>query len=173
MKRDLAAAAEIEETIQVPAALHFNLVDRLLELTGSEPIAFQPGTVITPTSIRLDTLPAIGEAFAGGVFAGVTLHQGERLALVLLAGERAEVGWEDAKQWAAEAGGELPSRIDALVLFDSAEKLGFEKAWYWTSAPYASVPSYAWVQYFINGSQFCYHTSIKNRARAVRRVPIR
>jgi hypothetical protein len=59
------------------------------------------------------------------------------------------------------------------VLFENGEKLGFAKEYYWTSDPYASDPSYAWVQFFSNGNQYCYHTSNKSRARAVRRVPIR
>ena len=50
-----------------------------------------------------------------------------------------DVNWEDAKAWAEKVGGELPTRMDALVLWQNRELLGgFEDRYHWTSEPYAS-----------------------------------
>jgi hypothetical protein len=59
--------------------------------------------------------------------------------------------WQDAIKWAEKAGGELPSRFDALTLFTNL-KSEFKEEWYWTSAQHASGESYAWMQHFGNGT---------------------
>lgn len=165
MKRDLATA---EALIEVPAPLLFNLVDRVLDLTTPR-IEFSA----TLASTRLDDqAPPTGADYAGGVYAGVTLDEGgEPMRLVLMPGDEEDLDWEDAKTWAAAQGSVLPSRIDALLLFQRL-KDRFQPSYYWTAEPYSD-PSYAWMQYFSGGYQTYDRTSGEGRARAVRRVPIR
>ncbi len=43
---------------------------------------------------------------------------------------------------------------------------------HWSSTQYAASPSYAWIQYFVNGYQYYFHKSYAGRARAFRRLKI-
>lgn len=74
------------------------------------------------------------------------------------------------QKWAKKQGGELPSRIDGIVLFDG--KCGWARDWYWLAPQLADVAGYAWFQLFGYGDQDWYDVSDRNRARAVRRVVI-
>jgi hypothetical protein len=76
------------------------------------------------------TLPAIGARIDEGIFAGVTLHNNEAFALVLLPGDFNGT-WAEAKDWADKEGGVLPSRIDQIVLFKNV-KSEFKEAYYWS-----------------------------------------
>jgi len=116
------------------------------------------------------TLPAIGAAWQGGLYAGLSIHENHAVALVLLPGDE-ELPWDAARSWATKQGGTLPSRIDQLVLFQIL-KAQFQEAAYWSCAPSAGSASYAWFQYFLNGGQDFSLKDDKLRARAVRRLPI-
>lgn len=116
-------------------------------------------------------LPAIGAAFAGGLYAGLTLHDGKLHALVLLPGERESVDWKTATAWAKRKRGVLPSRFDQLVLFDGL-KGQFQADWYWSGTRHAGDESYAWSQLFLSVYQYGSIKSSQLRARAVRRVAI-
>lgn len=62
-------------------------------------------------------LPALGAPLEGGVFAGLTTQpDGTHCAVVLLPAKGTDLNWEAAKAWAAEQGGELPSRPVAALL---------------------------------------------------------
>jgi hypothetical protein len=114
-------------------------------------------------------IPAIKK---GEIYAGITLHEGKPMHLVLLPGDEKK-NWKDAAAWAKAQGGELPNRHDALVLFENKKTRGkHEATWYWTSQTYASNADYAWYQDFGYGSQYDDHKSNENRCRAVRRVAI-
>src|SRR3990167_8895127 len=76
-------------------------------------------------------LPAIGADFDGGLYAGLTLYDGQPHALVLLPGECEAADWKYAIGWAEEHNGTLPSRIDQLVLWQNL-KGQFKEAWYWS-----------------------------------------
>lgn len=115
-------------------------------------------------------LPAIGQSFEGGLYAGLTLEGEQRAALVLLPGD-GEMSWKKALAWAGEQGGVLPSRVDGIVLFKNL-RAEFKRDWYWTSEEVAGNADYAWVQYFNYGYQFSNHKSYDYRCRAVRRVLI-
>ena len=115
-------------------------------------------------------LPAIGAEWNGGIYAGLTIYDNAPAALVLLPGDD-ELTWHDAMAWAIKQGGMLPSRIDALVLFQNL-KDRFKQAYYWTSSPYAGDESYAWFQSFDLGGQYGGRLGDDFRARAVRRFPI-
>lgn len=109
-----------------------------------------------------------GERYAGLVLAadGTPSHH-----LVLLPGEAKSVNWTDATDWAAKAGGELPSRQEQALLFANL-KCEFQSTWYWSNQTHESNASYAWYQYFNFGGQFTYRKSYEGRARAVRLIPL-
>lgn len=149
-----------EARITVPeeiAAMAY--LERLLEES-------RPMDVLAPTTRRI--VPPFGEHFHGGKYAGLTVQDNDPAELVLLPGEF-EGPWEEAKAWAAEQGGVLPSRIDQLVLFKNL-KSEFKDAWYWSGEPFAGAAGYAWGQGFTDGFQGYDHVSSSGRARAVRRV---
>ena len=115
--------------------------------------------------------------------ASIELHPGERYAglvldadgqashhLVLLPGETEDASWDDAKAWAATAGGELPTRQEQALLYANL-KAEFKAAWYWSSEQHASDSSFAWYQFFLYGNQGNTRKSYAGRARAVRRFP--
>ena len=122
-------------------------------------------------TIEKTSLPAIGEAYEGGIYAGLTLHNGAPHKLVLLPGEAEDVDWKKALAWATKQGGELPSRIDQLVLLQNLKR-EFKDAWYWSGESYAGDDAYAWGQGFSYGTQGNLHKDYETRARAVRRLPI-
>lgn len=115
--------------------------------------------------------PRIGDAWHGGIYAGLTVHENQPMGLVLLPGDVDDVGWEKAKAWAAEQGGELPSRIDQLVLRQNL-KGEFKESYYWSGEQFAGDSDCAWGQVFGSGDQYDWHKGNECRARAVRRLPI-
>ena len=126
----------------------------------------------TTTTAALATIPAaIGAAFAGGIYAGISrgVDGGPDQHLVLLPGEAEDVNWEAAGAFAADAGGELPTRAEQALLFANL-KDQFQRDWYWSSEQ--AGPSSAWLQLFGFGYQFSFLRSYEGRARAVRRLPI-
>jgi hypothetical protein len=91
--------------------------------------------------------------------------------LVLLPCEAESINWSDAKSWAAGVDGELPNRREQALLYANL-KDQFQGEWYWSCEKHASVSDYAWGQDFDSGNQDYLNTSLKLRARAVRRLPI-
>ena len=65
----------------------------------------------------------------------------------------------------------LPSRLELFTAWLNVRDQ-FQATWYWTSTQSASLPGYAWYQYFLNGGQDYSHMTNDLRARAVRRLPI-
>ncbi|KVT62254.1 hypothetical protein WK54_07745 [Burkholderia ubonensis] len=91
--------------------------------------------------------------------------------LILLPGDAADLDWEAAKAWAAERGGELPTRREQSLLFANL-KGEFESTWYWSGERHESNSGWAWYQHFNTGYQDDSHQHYELRARAVRRLPI-
>lgn len=148
-------------TVDIPRAVVAEiLLDRLTQLGAPRAITRKPAD-----------LPEIGQPWQGGLYAGLTIHDNAPYALVLLSGERESVTWSDAKSWAWEINGVLPTRFDALVLWQNL-KHEFKEEAYWTDAQYARDESYAWFQHFSTGYQDYYLKDGERRARAVRRLPI-
>jgi hypothetical protein len=119
------------------------------------------------TEYRIDaaTIPlAAGERFAGPVLNddGTLSHY-----LILLPGTAADLDWNEAKAWASEHGGELPTRRGQSLLFANL-KGEFESAYYWSGEEHSSA-GWAWSQYFSDGTQLYHPQSSRLRARAVRR----
>jgi len=124
-----------------------------------------------PGVAAVSALPAIGAAYGGGIFAGITLHEDKLHALVLLADDGEDMEWPDALEFAAKRDGVLPSRIDMIVLYKNLRDQ-FRKTWYWTSEEHPVNADYAFVQLFGGGLQGYGHKGHDCRARAVRRVAI-
>lgn len=157
MKRDLTEDQLRQEvTVALPLSV-------LLSLNDAPAIRIAPA--------QLGRWP-IGSTLEGGKFAGVTLHEEAPYELVLLPGEAEKVTFEEAEKWAAAQGGVLPSRFDQLVLLKNV-KSEFKGEWYWSGERYADDADCAWGQGFSYGNQNYGHVSYRDRARAVRRIPIR
>ena len=114
---------------------------------------------------------AIGTAFAGGIYAGISRGAGGApdQHLVLLPGEAVDVDWDAACAFAASVGGELPTRAEQALLYANL-KDQFQPRWYWSGEQ--AGPSLAWHQSFDYGYQHGSYRSYEGRARAVRRLPI-
>lgn len=128
-------------------------------------------TATTLEAIALASLPDIKQPLDGGTFVGViTMPDGSPYAVVKIdAKPKERMSWKRAMAWAAEAGGQLPSRAIAALLFSIAKDL-FEPTWYWTCEPYGS--SYAWHCYFDDGTQGYSLQSGEGGAVAVRMIPL-
>ena len=109
-----------------------------------------------------------GERYAGIVLAedGEPAHH-----LILLPGEAEDLNWEDAKSWATEQGGELPTRQEQALLYANL-KAQFKPNWYWSSQAHETESSWAWCLTFSYGYQNGGLKTNELRARAVRRVVI-
>jgi len=118
------------------------------------------------------TLPELKK---GETYRGILLDKKGKpdYHLVLLPGQRDNFTHAEATKWAKDQGGELPTRREGALLYAQNVDGAFEERWYWLAEQDASDPSYAWMQDFYDGGQYYFHTSFKDRARAVRRVPIR
>ena len=124
----------------------------------------------TQPTIRLSDLPAIGKPLDGGHFAGITTNsKGQHYAVVLLPEQGSNLTHAKAKAWAKKLGGELPTRPVAAMLFANLKKL-LRKEWHWTADTQGA--SYAWLCYFLYGSQFISLKSSGGSAVAVRLIPI-
>lgn len=110
---------------------------------------------------------------AGELYADIILGKnGEPdYHLILMPGAAEDVNWEKAKEWAADGGGDLPTRREQSLLFANLGE-EFQATWYWSSEQSESYSGYAWSQYFGNGVQDLCREGGEFRARRVRREPI-
>lgn len=108
----------------------------------------------------------------GELYAGIILGKNGTADyhLVLLPGEATEVSWGTARNWALEAGGELPTRRELSLLYANLRE-HFEREWYWSSEPQEPRSQLVWGQNFTSGIQTMYGRPFRGRARAVRRLP--
>jgi hypothetical protein len=91
--------------------------------------------------------------------------------IILLPGDIKVPSWEKGLQFAADCGGELPTRREQRILYANAKE-HFQPTWYWSCEQHAAIPDYAWGQGFDNGNQYSYRKTFEGRARAVRRLII-
>lgn len=103
-------------------------------------------------TISFAALPTLGAQLFEGTFRGITtLPNGTHSAVILLPNKAQErMSWTKAMAWAEGAGGQLPSRPVAALLYANA-KAEFEPNWHWTNEPHSD--SYAWTQTFDYGRQ--------------------
>ena len=101
--------------------------------------------------MKFSKLPALNTPLDGGTFAGViTKPDGTHHAVVLLPAKGEDLTWKDAKAWAKEQGGELPSRPIAAMLFANVQS-ALTPEWHWTADELNA--SYAWGCFFDFGGQ--------------------
>ena len=113
-----------------------------------------------------------------------TLNEGEHYAglilckdgeadyhLILLPGEANDINWRDAKNWAAEQGGELPTHREQSLLFANLQEQ-FQPRWYWSCEEHKEHAHCAFVQYFNDGHQLHSRKDTEDCARAVRRIAV-
>lgn len=110
---------------------------------------------------------------AGEEYAGIILGKNgdPNHHLILLPGEAGSVNWKNAKEFAAKAGGELPTRRE-LSLLCANLKDRFKETGYWSGEQHADHADLVWFQYFTSGGQYGGFKHYALRARAVRRVAI-
>ena len=109
----------------------------------------------------------------GELYAGLILAKGDQPAhhLVLLPGEAESVNFAAAQKFAANAGGELPTRREQALLYANL-KGEFQQRAYWSGEQHAAYADDAWYQDFDFGYQDDLNKSASLRARAVRRLII-
>ena len=96
--------------------------------------------------------------------------------VILLPGDNDDATFADAIEWAKSVGGDLPSKVEAAMLFEQA-KDQFKPSWYWTNETFVDPDNedsdrYAWYQDIYDGYQCRGPKSDELRAVAVRRLPI-
>jgi hypothetical protein len=143
------------------------MVQSMFDMVVRGPV---PAAPELPSAASISPLPAIGTEVNGEIYAGLTIHDNQPMALWLLPGDE-KLKWADAVAWAEKQGGVLPSRIDQLVLFKNV-KDQFQQAWYWSGEQYGPGSGYAWSQGFTDGYQSYGLKGYGTRARAVRRSVI-
>ena len=141
MKNDLGV-----QVIVPPKAVVRAMFERCLDALADD--EWKP----TPATVNEELLE-IGAEWRGGIYAGLTIHDDMAMALVLLPVEAERVKWQDAGAWAEKAGGELPSRLDQLILYKNL-KSEFKDSWYWSSEVHSGNADWAWVQGFGYGYQY-------------------
>ena len=138
---------------------------RLAEMIANLEARQQARSFYLPAA-TIDLLP--GERYAGIVLG----HDAEAsYHLVLLPGDAESLTHEAALKWAADAGGELPSRREQALLYANL-KGEFKEAWHWSAQLHESDPYCAWSQDFLTGNQDVSYRYYELRARAVRRLII-
>jgi hypothetical protein len=128
-------------------------------------------TAAACTTAGLSQLPALGAAFEGGTFAGITTKpDGTHCAVVLLADQPDKrLTWKAALAWAKKLKAELPARPVSALLYANVRSQ-IEADWHWTCEEFDG--SGAWGQYFGLGFQGYNHKRYEGRARAVRLIPL-
>ena len=122
------------------------------------------------TTTSFATLPALGESFEGGIFAGIfTRTDGTHCAIVRLPENGTKLTWKKALTWAAKQGGELPTRPVAALMFANV-KASLPSGWHWTNEEFDA--SFAWGCRFDDGYQFSSNKSFEGSAVAVRLIPL-
>jgi hypothetical protein len=123
------------------------------------------------------TRPQIGQAWQGGLYAGLCRGADGAPDYHLVLSEATpgqRMPWSSAMAWAAQlqhnglADWSLPNRRESALLFSSLKhEIGDD--WHWTGEEYSG--SYAWSQGFDDGGQNNDHKGYEGRCRAVRRIP--
>lgn len=123
--------------------------------------------------MRALTLPRISDDAADGIFAGIGRGEygQEDYALILLPGDVKLPSWDKSMEWAAAAGGDLPSPSEQQLLRANLPEK-FQAEAYWSNKQHESDSAYAWYQTFGLGYQHYDHKSAALRAVAVSRLSI-
>lgn len=120
----------------------------------------QPEILLDLAADPLDPAPRIGEAWQGGIYAGITRGRDGASDYYLIIGPEydGDVDWNAATEWAKALNVDgfrdwsLPFRKEQALAFANVPELFKERA-YWSSETHASYSNYAWSQGFSDGSQ--------------------
>ena len=110
-----------------------------------------------------------GEQYAGLVLKddGTPSHH-----LVWMAGQTTiRLSWQDAKDWASKAGGELPTRREMSLIYAHC-RAHVKHEWCWSGEALEADTASAWSCHLGDGFQSTHLKSYENDAIAVRRIPI-
>lgn len=114
-------------------------------------------------------IPKLNE---GEIYIGAIINaDGTGHHTILLPGDSDAASWQQQMDWAKSIGGDLPNRIEQVMLFEKFNEQ-FQSSWYWSNTQHANASDYAWYQSFYDGYQRYFHKDRHDRARAVRRVAI-
>lgn len=124
----------------------------------------------TAAQATLSTLTALGQPWPGiaGTYAGVTTDKTGALYALVLVDAKLNVAWRPAMNWAASIGADLPTRVEAAMLFANIREQ-LVKDWHWTNETHDSDASFAWYCHFNSGYQDFSHKVEEGAAVAVRR----
>ncbi|MDE1179450.1 DUF1566 domain-containing protein [Paraburkholderia sp.] len=112
-------------------------------------------------------LPPLAE---GEIYIGaIGDKNGDFHHVVLLPGDNDDATFEKQLEWAKSIGGDLPNRIEQVMLWDGFRDQ-FKGDYYWSNETHHRESGWAWFQVFINGYQDYYRKDTEFRARAVRRT---
>jgi hypothetical protein len=175
LQRRLAWADDCAERWRDDA---LDMQQQLADSTGTLPGLTIDGRLVTvaPQEGCIASEPAIGQPWPGidgSLYAGIAAAEGDQpdghIVLLADAPEQA-LNWAEALGWAKGLGdgADLPTRVESALLYANLRDQFAHDCWYWTSTPHSD-GSYAWIQYFLHGSQFFTHKSYEGRCRAVRR----
>ena len=123
---------------------------------------FKSPTPVATPAIELQP----GEHYAGVVLdaEGKVMHH-----LVLMAQKpNGKPNWKDAMDWAASAGGHLPTRQEQALLYANC-KPHLQPGWHWSCESHEEDASFAWLCLFSLGDQYDLRKSYEFEAVAVRR----
>ena len=113
---------------------------------------------------------AIPELKEGEIYAGAIINpDGTGHHIILLDGDNDYADWQSQMDWAKSIGGDLPDRVEQSMLYKHLPE-HFQKDYYWSNTQRGS--GSAWDQHFSYGYQDWDDSSLKCRARAVRRSPL-
>ena len=158
---------------QVAESVSVEVAGALVTISKAAVVDAWLARVINGAAEALPQPIALGQLRTGERYAGLILgKEGEPgYHLILLPGEAEGKTWEQAKEWAASAGGELPTRREQSLLFANLRE-EFQSAWYWSGEQSESISNNAWLQDFGDGLQGYDHKYGEFRARAVRRMKV-
>src|SRR5471030_2033565 len=95
--------------------------------------------------------PQIGDAFEGGIYAGMTAVDGKPARLVQLP-ESVDGNWDHCMSFAKAMGADLPTPAEQAMLIENI-KDQFEPRWHWSKEQHADGSASAWGQDFYGGYQ--------------------
>jgi hypothetical protein len=137
-----------EAEVRVPReAAVLAYLEHLVDQRRTLDLSNIPGARI---AFQRDCAHEVGEQTKDGLYAGLSIHDNRAVELYLLPRESDELAWKDAIKWAEEQGGQLPSRMDQLVLLKNM-KAEFKEECYWSGEQHAD-ERWAWYQDFDYGT---------------------
>lgn len=109
----------------------------------------------------------------GERYAGILLGENDEIDfhIILLPLQISRVSWQEATDFALNAGGSLPTKRElSLIIANLKDALPSIEDWSCEKHIYHN--DFAWCQCAETGSQFYEHQKLRKRARVIRRLPV-